>query len=89
MLDAASKADLFRRIAAVIGADGRFVLADVVMPVNPTYEVTAINPHVDHLSTLDEQLVWLKQANLQPQLTWSHRDLVVIVGTRPDRGSSH
>jgi tRNA (cmo5U34)-methyltransferase len=87
-LDAASKADLFRRIAAVIGADGRFVLADVVEPVNPTYEVTAIDPEVDHPSTLNEQLEWLEQAGMQPQLAWSHRDLVVIVGTKQARDSS-
>jgi tRNA (cmo5U34)-methyltransferase len=81
-LAAASKADLFRRIAGVISPDGRFVLADVVEPVNPTYEVTAIDPEVDHPSTLDEQLVWLEQGGMQPQVTWSHRDLVVIAATK-------
>src|ERR1700730_16884001 len=34
-LDAVSKADLFRRIVATLGPSGRFVLADVVEPVNP------------------------------------------------------
>ena len=80
-LDAVSKADLFRRIAATLGPGGRFVLADVVEPVDPTYTVTAIDPQVDHPSTLDEQLAWLAAARILPEVTWTHRDLVVILGT--------
>ena len=83
-LDAVSKADLFRRIAATLSPGGRFVLADVVEPVNPTYTVTAIDPEVDHPSTLDEQLAWLEAEGMLPEITWTHRDLVVILGT--DRG---
>jgi tRNA (cmo5U34)-methyltransferase len=80
-LDAASKADLFRRIAARLGTEGRFVLADVVEPVNPTYTVTAIDPEVDHPSKLDEQLAWLEASGIAPEIIWTHRDLVVILGT--------
>ena len=80
-LDAASKADLFRRIAATLGPDGRFVLADVVEPVDPTYTVTEIDPEVDHPSKLDEQLAWLKASGIAPEIIWTHRDLVVILGT--------
>ena len=83
-LDAVGKADLFRRIAATLSPGGRFVLADVVEPVNPTYTVTAIDPEVDHPSTLDEQLAWLEAEGMLPEITWTHRDLVVILGT--DRG---
>jgi tRNA (cmo5U34)-methyltransferase len=74
------KADLFRRIASVLDPAGRFVLADVVEPVNPSYVVTAIDAEVDHPSKLDEQLAWLEAAGLFPEVTWTHRDLVVIVG---------
>ena len=81
-LDAASKADLFRRIAATLGRDGRLVLADVVEPVNPSYTVTEIDPEVDHPSKLDEQLAWLEASGIAPEITWTHRDLVVILGTR-------
>jgi tRNA (cmo5U34)-methyltransferase len=87
-LDAVSKADLFRRIAATLSPGGRFVLADVVEPVNPTYTVTAIDPEVDHPSRLDEQLAWLEAEGMLPEITWTHRDLVVILGTgrgRPGR----
>jgi hypothetical protein len=41
--------------------------------------VTEIDPEVDHPSKLDEQLAWLEAARLFPEVTWTHRDLVVIV----------
>ena len=80
-LEGTDKADLFRRIASRLDPAGRFVLADVVEPVDPSYVVTAIDPEVDHPSKLDEQLAWLEAAGLFPEVTWTHRDLVVIVGS--------
>jgi tRNA (cmo5U34)-methyltransferase len=82
-LEGGGKADLFRRVASRLDRAGRFVLADVVEPVNPSYVVTAIDPEVDRPSKLDEQIAWLEIAGLFPEVTWTHRDLVVIVG-RPD-----
>ena len=79
-LEGADKADLFQRINTELDPSGRFVLADVVEPVNPSYVVTAIDPEVDHPSKLDEQLAWFEAAGLSPEVTWSYRDLVVIVG---------
>ena len=87
-LQADRKADLFRRVADALEPDGRFVLADVVTPVNPSYVVTAIDPEVDYPSTLDEQLAWLDAAGMDPEVTWTHRDLVVIVGTAPTSAPS-
>ena len=66
---------------AALDPAGRFVLADVVEPVDPSYVVTAIDPEVDHPSKLDEQLAWLEAARLCPEVTWTHRDLVVIVAS--------
>jgi tRNA (cmo5U34)-methyltransferase len=80
-LEGARKAELFRRITRTLHPGGRFVLADVVEPVSPSYAVTAIDPEVDHPSKLDEQLAWLEAAGLFPEVTWTHRDLVVIVGS--------
>lgn len=80
-LEGTSKADLFRRIAGRLHSAGRFVLADVVEPVDPSYVVTAIDPEVDHPSKLDEQLAWLEASGLFPEVTWTHRDLVVIVAS--------
>src|SRR5215831_1022096 len=79
-LEGTGKADLFRRIASRLDPAGRFVLADVVEPVNPSYVVTVIDPEIDHPSKLDEQLAWLEAAGLVPEVTWTHRDLVLIVG---------
>jgi tRNA (cmo5U34)-methyltransferase len=80
-LEGTAKADLFRRIASRLHSAGRFVLADVVEPVDPSYVVTAIDPEVDHPSKLDEQLAWLGASGLFPEVTWTHRDLVVIVAS--------
>jgi tRNA (cmo5U34)-methyltransferase len=80
-LEGRSKADLFQRVASTLGPTGRFVLADVVEPVDPSYVVTVIDPEVDHPSKLDEQLAWLKAAGLFPEVTWTYRDLVVIVAS--------
>ncbi len=63
---------------------GRFVLADVVEPVDPSYVVTAIDPEIDHPSKLDEQIAWIEAAGMTAEITWTHRDLVVIVATLMD-----
>jgi len=84
-LEGTGKADLFRRIARRLDPAGRFVLADVVEPIDPSYVVTAIDPEVDHPSKRDEQLAWLEAAGLFPEVTWTHRDLVVIVGSPGSR----
>ena len=81
------KADLFRRIANALEPGGRFVLADVVTPLSPSYVVTPIDPEVDYPSTLDEQLAWLDASGISPEVTWTHRDLVVLLGPcARDRG---
>lgn len=81
------KADLFRRIAKKLAPSGRFVLADVVEPVDPSYVVTTIDPEIDHPSRLDEQVAWLEAAGMHPRVTWTHRDLVVIRATLMDATS--
>jgi tRNA (cmo5U34)-methyltransferase len=78
-LEGEGKADLYRRVAAVLAPAGRFVLADVVKPVNPSY----VDPEMDHPSTLDENLAWLEAAGLFPEVTYTDRDLVVIDARTP------
>ena len=80
-LEGTGKAGLCQRIASTLDPAGRFVLADVVEPVGPSYVVTEIDLEVDHPSKLDEQLAWLEAARLFPEVTWTHRDLVVIVAS--------
>ena len=80
-LEGRGKAGLFQRVASRLDPAGRFVLADVVEPVDPSYVVTVIDPEVDHPSKLGEQLAWLEATGLFPEVTWTHRDLVVIVAS--------
>jgi tRNA (cmo5U34)-methyltransferase len=79
-LDANEKADLFRRVRAVLAPGGRFVLADVVVPERASDAVTPLTPGFDKPSSLAEQLEWLRDAGFDPAVTWSERDLAVLVG---------
>ena len=82
-VDGQGKADLFRRVAAVLRPGGRFVFADVVVPDDPAEAVTPIDPEYDLPSRLDEQLRWLTDAGLDARQLWAERDLVVVAATRP------
>jgi L-threonylcarbamoyladenylate synthase len=78
------KRDLFTRIRAALAPGGRFVLADVIVPVDPADAVTSLTPGFDRPSTLADQLGWLAEAGLAPRVTWEHRDLAVVVADLPD-----
>ncbi|CAO5156039.1 tRNA (cmo5U34)-methyltransferase [Frankia sp. AiPs1] len=82
-LDAAGKADLFARIAVVLAPGGRFVLADVVVPTDPADLVTPVDGAHDQPSPLPDQLDWLRQAGLDPDVVWMRRDLAVVTADRP------
>jgi tRNA (cmo5U34)-methyltransferase len=76
------KAALFARIAGVLRPGGRFVLGDVVIPLDPDDAVTPLTSDHDRPSTLADQLLWLGDAGFDSTATWSERDLVVV---RADR----
>ena len=76
------KAELFRRVRSVLRPDGRFVMADVVLPDDPADATTPLSPGYDHPSGVAEQLEWLTRVGLSPSVTWSCRDLAVIAGAR-------
>jgi tRNA (cmo5U34)-methyltransferase len=82
-LDGSGKRDLFRRVAALLAPEGRFVLGDVIVPDNPADAVTPIDGEYDRPSTLAEQLTWLREAGLTPSFCWSERDLAVILAQKP------
>jgi tRNA (cmo5U34)-methyltransferase len=82
-LDGPGKADLFRRVAAVLAPGGRFVIGDLVVPDDPADVVTAIDGVYDTPSSAAEQLAWLRAAGLAAELAWSHRDLAVLVADAP------
>lgn len=77
------KADLFRRVAEAMPAGGRFVLADLIVPDDPADVVTPIDGVEDVPSSLPDQLTWLDDAGLQPEVSWHHRDLAVVTSTKP------
>lgn len=81
-LDGPGKADLFKRIAAVLGPGGRFVLGDVVVPEDPADVVTPVDGVHDKPSTVDDQLTWLTDAGLRARVSWRDRDLAVMVADR-------
>src|SRR5262249_31389680 len=86
-LDGAGKRDLFRRIADVLRPDGVFVLADVVVPEDPADVVTPIDWVMDLPDRADDQVDWLRDADLDVELLWSYKDLAVMRAKRlPQRG---
>jgi tRNA (cmo5U34)-methyltransferase len=77
-LDGPDKADLFARIAGVLRRGGRFVLGDVVLPIDPADAVIPVTDGHDRPSTLADQLRWLGDAGFDAATTWSEDDLVVV-----------
>jgi tRNA (cmo5U34)-methyltransferase len=77
-LEAAAKADLFARVAAVLAPGGRFVMADVVVPKDPADVVTPLDPGFDLPEAVPDLLAWLQDAGLRGHVAWQARDLAVL-----------
>jgi tRNA (cmo5U34)-methyltransferase len=77
-LDSGEKADLFRRVAAVLRPGGRFVLGDVVVPNRNEDAVTPLTEGFDLPDQLEDQLGWLAAAGFDPRVTWAWKDLAVV-----------
>jgi len=82
-LEGHDKAALFDRVRGVLRPGGRFVLGDVVIPVDPADAVTPLSGAHDRPSTLAEQLGWLADAGFDAAGVWAERDLVVVRADRP------
>ena len=82
-LDAEEKRDLFHRVREVLVPGGRFVIADVVEPVDPGDARTPLTPGYDKPSPLRSQLEWLADAGFEARATWAAGDLAVILATLP------
>lgn len=76
------KADLYRRIADVLRPGGRFVLADLIVPDDPSDAEVELSAY-DHPSSLSDHLAWLQAAGLDPHLCWVQKDLAVIASDKP------
>jgi len=83
-LESADKQVLFQRIAEVLRPGGRFVLADVVVPQDSELASTPVASEFDRPDRLDDQLAWIGEAGLEPDVLWTSNDLVVIAARRPD-----
>ena len=81
-LDAAAKADLFARVAAVLAPGGRFVMADVIVPEDPGDVVTPLDAGFDLPETVPDLLRWLQDAGLRGHVAWQARDLAVLAAQR-------
>ena len=78
-LDADAKADLFRRIAAVLRPGGRFALGDVVVPERREDAVISLTEGFDRPDAAAQQLEWLGAAGLSARVYWAEFDLAVLV----------
>ena len=81
-LDGPAKAELFARVRDALAPDGRFVLGDVVVPVDPAAATTPLSPGYDRPSPLADQVRWLAEAGLEPRVVWEHGDLAVVAARR-------
>jgi tRNA (cmo5U34)-methyltransferase len=81
-LESDGKRDLFGRIDAVLSEEGRFVLADVIVPEDPADAVTPLTPGFDMPDRLDDQLRWLGDAGFDAETTWVRGDLAVVRAER-------
>ena len=97
-LSGPSKADLFARISEVLSPAGRFVLGDIMRdPQTPgRWEATAegagcasgaigdegdVNP--DKPDRLVDQIAWLTDAGLGPEVVWEKGRLAVVTADKP------
>jgi hypothetical protein len=67
----------------VLRPGGRFVLGDVVVPVDPADAITPLDPEYDRPSPLGAQLAWLRDAGFTVDVIWAERDLAVVAADRP------
>jgi len=77
-LDGEGKRDLFARVARVLRPGGAFVLGDLVIPEREEDAVIEVDWEMDLPDRVDDQLAWLRDAGLEPELLWTLRDLAVV-----------
>jgi tRNA (cmo5U34)-methyltransferase len=80
-LDGVAKADLFLRISEVLAPAGRFVMLDVVIPIEPVARPIRLEEAVDMPSSIDEMLRWLAEADLEPEVVYSDGDIAILAAS--------
>lgn len=82
-LDDRQKPELFSRACASLGPDGRFLLADVIVPRDPGSAAIPLTPGYDRPSSLSDQLQWLAAAGFgSVNVVWERDDLAIVVAER-------
>jgi tRNA A37 threonylcarbamoyladenosine synthetase subunit TsaC/SUA5/YrdC len=76
----AEKRRLFGRIGQALSPGGRFVLADVIVPLNPNDVTIELTPGFDRPDTLSDLIVWLAESGFAVSVGWTHKDLAVLCG---------
>ena len=79
----AEKRRLFGRIREALSPGGRFVLADVIVPVNPADVTIELTPGFDRPETLSDLIVWLAETGFEVSVGWTNQDLAVLCGRIP------
>jgi L-threonylcarbamoyladenylate synthase len=77
-LDGRLKRDLFARVRRVLAPGGRFVLGDVIVPLDAADAVIPLSDGYDHPSPLADQLRWLAETGFDAHVVWERRDLAVV-----------
>jgi tRNA (cmo5U34)-methyltransferase len=85
-LDGPGKAELFRRIAAVLRPGGRFILGDVVL--GDEDELPPVDDY-DKPSTVREQVRWLEAVGFDTAVAWEADDLAVLVSDLVGSGTTN
>jgi len=83
-LDGAGKQALFSRVAGVLRPGGLFVLGDVVVPPPGQKGPIAIDWVMDLPDSVEDQLVWLREAGFEAEASSVRVDLAVFRATLND-----
>jgi tRNA threonylcarbamoyl adenosine modification protein (Sua5/YciO/YrdC/YwlC family) len=79
----AEKRRLFERIRQALSPGGRFVLADVIVPVDPADVTIELTPGFDRPDTLSALIGWLAETGFEVSVGWTHQDLAVLCARIP------
>lgn len=77
------KAQLFLDIARHLRPGGRFVIGDVIIPVDPADALIENEDGYDFPSTIDDQVSWINEAGFSSELVWTCMDLAVLKAELP------
>jgi SAM-dependent methyltransferase len=77
-LDGPGKTQLFRAIRQRLAPGGTFVMGDVIAPVDPSDALIENEAGYDFPDTLEDQVRWMAEGDLVPEVCWIRKDLAVV-----------